>query len=165
MHKAQSFCKVKKIMIKFFFFKERIAMNGSKREEGVQMEECQEIVVYMCGYMLEASPEKSPILSLVSILLPSSIYSGDSLKDFCGGGWWFPMAISSWIKFHILSIYFVVWMCLRFWSWTPRFDPICSSSLPFIMVWDVIDYIKGTHLIYVLERHVSSTWEFEIQLC
>ena len=47
----------------FFFFKERIVMNGSEREEGVKMEECKEIVVYMCGYILGASPEKSPILS------------------------------------------------------------------------------------------------------
>ena len=61
-------------------------MNGSEREEGVKMEECKEIVVYMCGYILGASPEKSPILSPVSILLPSSVYNGDSWKDVCGGG-------------------------------------------------------------------------------
>ena len=90
-------------------------------------------------------------LSPVSILLPSSVYNGDSWKDVCGGGWWFPMAILGWFEFHILSVLFVVWMCLRFSSWTLRFDSICSSSHPFLMVCAVIDYIKGTHLIYALE--------------
>lgn len=74
------------MMIKIFFSKERITMNGSEREEGVKMEECKEIVVYRCGCMLGASPKKSPILSPVPIPLPSSVYSGDSWKDFCGGG-------------------------------------------------------------------------------
>lgn len=100
--KAQSsklFLKVnKKLVWVFFFFfgfKERkFAMNGSEREEGVKVEECKETVVYMCGYIPGASPEKSPILSPVPVQLPGSGYGGDSWKDVCGGGCGFAMAIS-----------------------------------------------------------------------
>lgn len=69
-------------------------MNGSEREEGVKMEECKETVVYMCGYIPGASPEKSPILSPVPVHLPDSGYGVDSWKDVCGGGCGFAMAIS-----------------------------------------------------------------------
>jgi hypothetical protein len=72
----------------------KIAMNGREGEEGVKMEECKEIVVYMCGYIPGASPEKSPILSPVPVRLPGSIDGGDSRKDVCGGGCGFAMAIS-----------------------------------------------------------------------
>ncbi|XP_050244298.1 ultraviolet-B receptor UVR8-like isoform X1 [Quercus robur] len=69
-------------------------MNGSEREEGVKMEEYKETVVYMCGYIPGASPEKSPILSPVPVQLPGSGCGGDSWKDVCGGGCGFAMAIS-----------------------------------------------------------------------
>ena len=60
-----------------------------------------------------------------------------------------PFQVES--SFIYCQCYFVVCMCLRFWSWTPRFDSICSFCLPFLIVYDVIDYIEATHLIYVPE--------------
>ena len=81
-------------MVFFGSKKEKFAMNGSEREEGVKMEECKETVVYMCGYIPGASPEKSPILSPVPVQLPGSGCGGDSWKDVCGGGCGFAMAIS-----------------------------------------------------------------------
>lgn len=95
--KAQSFSvRLTKSSFGFFFCskKEKFAMNGSEREEGVKMEECKETVVYMCGYIPGASPEKSPILSPVPVHLPDSGYGVDSWKDVCGGGCGFAMAIS-----------------------------------------------------------------------
>ena len=95
---AQSFSlRLTKSLFGFFFLgskKEKFAMNGSEREEGVKVEECKETVVYMCGYIPGASPEKSPILSPVPVQLPGSGYGGDSWKDVCGGGCGFAMAIS-----------------------------------------------------------------------
>lgn len=64
--------------------------NGNSREEDVKMEECKENVVYMWGYLPGISPEKSPILSPLPVLLPGA----DSWKDVCGGGCGFALAIS-----------------------------------------------------------------------
>ncbi|XP_010529806.1 PREDICTED: ultraviolet-B receptor UVR8 isoform X3 [Tarenaya hassleriana] len=68
-------------------------MNGNNGG-GVPMEECTEAVVYMSGYLPGASPDKSPILSPVPVLLTSAVHGGDSWKDVCGGGCGFAMAIS-----------------------------------------------------------------------
>ena len=69
-------------------------MNGNEREE-VKMVECKEMAVYMWGYLPGASPEKSPLLSPVSVRLPPTIQGGaSSWKDVCGGGCGFAMAIS-----------------------------------------------------------------------
>lgn len=65
-------------------------MNGNETE-GVKMEECKEMAVYMWGYLPGASPEKSPMLSPVPVRLPTS---ASSWKDVCGGGCGFAMAIS-----------------------------------------------------------------------
>ncbi|XP_021290020.1 ultraviolet-B receptor UVR8-like [Herrania umbratica] len=65
-------------------------MNGNETE-GVKMEECKEMAVYMWGYLPAASPEKAPMLSPVPVPLPAS---ASSWKDVCGGGCGFAMAIS-----------------------------------------------------------------------
>ncbi|KAI4354553.1 hypothetical protein L6164_003405 [Bauhinia variegata] len=69
-------------------------MKGDEVDEDAKMEECIEKMVYMCGYLPGASPEKSPILSLMPVPLSDPALAGDSWKDVCGGGCGFAMAIS-----------------------------------------------------------------------
>ncbi|KAG6402103.1 hypothetical protein SASPL_138975 [Salvia splendens] len=56
--------------------------------EGLKMEEK---LVYMCGYLPGALPQRAPILSPVVVRLPSG---ENAWKDVCGGGCGFAMAIS-----------------------------------------------------------------------
>ncbi|XP_044494027.1 ultraviolet-B receptor UVR8-like isoform X2 [Mangifera indica] len=65
-------------------------INECKREEDVKMEESEETVVYMWGYLPGISPEKSPILSPI----PVRLHGDDAWKDVCGGGCGFALAIS-----------------------------------------------------------------------
>ncbi|XP_030542194.1 ultraviolet-B receptor UVR8-like isoform X9 [Rhodamnia argentea] len=69
-----------------------MAMHGGERgrEDRVKMEESRRNVVYMCGYLPGASPEKSPMLSPTPVRDPG----GDSWKDVFGGGCGFAMAVS-----------------------------------------------------------------------
>ncbi|KAL3521135.1 hypothetical protein ACH5RR_019284 [Cinchona calisaya] len=74
-------------------------MNGELGEESLmkmEMEEGggRERVVYMCGYLPGALPQRSPILSPVVVRLPQSIGAGSYWKDVSGGGCGFAMAIS-----------------------------------------------------------------------
>ncbi|KAI8564107.1 hypothetical protein RHMOL_Rhmol03G0156600 [Rhododendron molle] len=72
-------------------------MNGDgERDEGVVRteEEVKERLVFMWGYLPGALPQRSPLLSPVAVRLPPSSGAGCSLKDVCGGGCGFAMAIS-----------------------------------------------------------------------
>lgn len=68
-------------------------MNGrGGRDEDVKMEEkvASERLVYMCGYLPGALPQRSPLLSPTIVRTPPTY----SWRDVCGGGCGFAMAIS-----------------------------------------------------------------------
>ncbi|GMP50893.1 hypothetical protein CsSME_00017321 [Camellia sinensis var. sinensis] len=70
-------------------------MNGTgSKEEGVKMEDTNETVVLMWGYLPGASPDQSQLLSPETVWFPPTNIAGDSWKDACGGGCGFAMAIS-----------------------------------------------------------------------
>ncbi|XP_042494560.1 ultraviolet-B receptor UVR8-like isoform X2 [Macadamia integrifolia] len=71
-------------------------MNGERGgdNKAVKMEEAKQSLVFMCGYLPGASPQRSPLISPVLVRLPPSISSGDSWKGVCRGGCGFAMAIS-----------------------------------------------------------------------
>ncbi|CAL5388373.1 unnamed protein product [Camellia sinensis] len=70
-------------------------MNGTgSKEEGVKMEDTNETVVLMWGYLPGASPDRSQLLSPETVWFPPTNIAGDSWKDACGGGCGFAMAIS-----------------------------------------------------------------------
>lgn len=65
--------------------------DGEGDEEGVKMEEENDKLVFMWGYLPGALPQRSPLLSPVAVRLPPA--SG-AWKDVCGGGCGFAMAVS-----------------------------------------------------------------------
>ncbi|KAI8014835.1 Ultraviolet-B receptor UVR8 [Camellia lanceoleosa] len=70
-------------------------MNGTgSEEEGVKMEDTNETVVLMLGYLPGASQDRSKLLSRETVQFPATNIAGDSWKDVCGGGCGFAMAIS-----------------------------------------------------------------------
>ncbi|KAJ7950266.1 Ultraviolet-B receptor UVR8 [Quillaja saponaria] len=69
-------------------------MKENERAEDAKMEECQKKMVYMCGYLPGALPEKSPILFPKAVRVWELVLGGDSWKDICAGGCGFAMAIS-----------------------------------------------------------------------
>lgn len=79
-----------------------LAMNGTEPVEDAKMEKCPEKLVYMWGYLPGASPEKTPILSPMTVRLSDPVLAGDSWKDVCGGGCGFAMAISGSLYFTFM---------------------------------------------------------------
>ncbi|KAL7248387.1 hypothetical protein ACSBR2_003163 [Camellia fascicularis] len=71
-------------------------MNGTgSEEEGVKMEDTNETVVLMLGYLPRASQDRSTLFSRETVQFPVMNIAGDSWKDVCDGGCGFAMAISS----------------------------------------------------------------------
>ncbi|XVF23958.1 hypothetical protein REPUB_Repub13aG0084600 [Reevesia pubescens] len=67
---------------------------GGKESEEMKVEVVvnKERVVFMWGYLPGALPQRTPLLSPVSVQIPTSV--GCSWTDVCGGGCGFAMAIS-----------------------------------------------------------------------
>ncbi|KAL6964995.1 hypothetical protein U1Q18_036051 [Sarracenia purpurea var. burkii] len=86
---------------------------GAGYDGGVKMEEVKERLVFMWGYLPGALPQRALLLSPVAVRLPSSIGSGCSWKDVCGGGCGFAMAISGSLFVPDLFCLFLVFCLLK----------------------------------------------------
>lgn len=61
-------------------------------------------LVYMWGYLPGALPQRTPLLTPVTVRFPANSFSW---KDVCGGGCGFAMAISGALSFSQFLCYFI----------------------------------------------------------